>query len=223
MTQLILIRHAQASFGSSNYDQLSTLGHQQSTWLGQHLLKRGINPSKIICGTLQRHQETVNGVLEQLDLNIQVERNSDWNEFDFKCIVEAYITQFPEMTPSDRQAKTFFSLLKKSMLAWSENKLNGYQGESWLEFESRVTTALSKIQAENKEETIWLVSSGGAIAMLLKHILELSNHKMIDLNFQLHNSSMSGIHLRKNKAILSSFNQVPHLDHSERLNAITYA
>ena len=30
MSELHLVRHAQASFGSTNYDQLSDLGHQQS-------------------------------------------------------------------------------------------------------------------------------------------------------------------------------------------------
>ncbi len=30
MSELYLVRHAQASFGAANYDQLSDLGHQQS-------------------------------------------------------------------------------------------------------------------------------------------------------------------------------------------------
>jgi len=223
MTRLILIRHAQASFGSSNYDQLSSLGHQQSSWLGQHLEKRGLIPNSIICGTLTRHRETVNGILEQLNSTMTVEQNRDWNEFEFKKIIEAFLLQHPEMMPSDKSPKSFFSLLKKSMLAWSHNELGHYQGETWLEFESRIIHALSKLQTENKEGTVWLVSSGGAIAMLLKQVLEVSNQKMIDLNFQIHNSSMTDIYLRKDKVLLSSFNQVPHLDHQERLNAITYA
>ena len=34
MSELILIRHAQASFGHENYDNLSELGHDQATLLG---------------------------------------------------------------------------------------------------------------------------------------------------------------------------------------------
>lgn len=37
MSELYLVRHAQASFGAANYDQLSDLGHRQSRWLGEHL------------------------------------------------------------------------------------------------------------------------------------------------------------------------------------------
>ena len=36
MSELHLVRHAQASFGSDNYDQLSDLGHRQSRLLGGH-------------------------------------------------------------------------------------------------------------------------------------------------------------------------------------------
>ena len=42
MSELYLVRHAQASFGAANYDQLSDLGHQQSRWLGDHLGMRGM-------------------------------------------------------------------------------------------------------------------------------------------------------------------------------------
>ena len=34
MSELILIRHAQASFGEENYDKLSDLGHKQARLLG---------------------------------------------------------------------------------------------------------------------------------------------------------------------------------------------
>ena len=35
MSELILVRHAQASFGEDDYDRLSVLGHQQARWLGE--------------------------------------------------------------------------------------------------------------------------------------------------------------------------------------------
>ena len=36
MAQIYLVRHGQASFGSSNYDQLSELGFEQARLLGRH-------------------------------------------------------------------------------------------------------------------------------------------------------------------------------------------
>jgi len=232
MTQLILIRHAQASFGSDNYDQLSPLGLQQASWLGEHLSRRGQFPARMIGGTLKRHQQTAHNIMQKIDKDISFEQDSCWNEFEFKGVIQAYISQHPEAEPNTIQAsaqpkdlktKVFFSLLKKAMLAWSHNELDDYNGESWGEFDARVNEAFSKIQTAETKEPIWLISSGGVIAMLLKQILDVNSHKMIDLNFQIRNTSMTDVYFKPNKKALAAFNQVPHLDHSDRLNAVTYA
>jgi len=109
------------------------------------------------------------------------------------------------------------------MLAWSQNKLPNLQGESWADFESRVIQAFSSLKSDSANETVWLVSSGGVIAMLLKHVLSVSNEKMIDLNLQIRNSSMTDIFCNKEQISLSAFNQIPHLEYEGRLNAVTYA
>ena len=44
MSELILIRHAQASFGHENYDNLSKLGHDQAALLGSFFEKLNIAP-----------------------------------------------------------------------------------------------------------------------------------------------------------------------------------
>ena len=62
MSELYLVRHAQASFGAANYDQLSDLGHQQSRWLGEHLALRGIGFDKLVVGDMHRHHQTMDGM-----------------------------------------------------------------------------------------------------------------------------------------------------------------
>jgi broad specificity phosphatase PhoE len=62
MSELYLVRHAQASFGAANYDQLSDLGHQQSRWLGEHLGKRGASFDTLVVGDMVRHHETMDGI-----------------------------------------------------------------------------------------------------------------------------------------------------------------
>jgi broad specificity phosphatase PhoE len=42
MGNIYLVRHGQASFGAENYDQLSTLGQQQSQRLGEYFAQKGI-------------------------------------------------------------------------------------------------------------------------------------------------------------------------------------
>ena len=42
------MRHAQASFHAADYDCLSPLGEQQSRWLGEHFLARGITFDAVV-------------------------------------------------------------------------------------------------------------------------------------------------------------------------------
>ena len=62
MAELLLVRHAQASFHAADYDCLSPLGEQQSRWLGEHFAARGITFDAVVTGTLRRHQQTLEGI-----------------------------------------------------------------------------------------------------------------------------------------------------------------
>ena len=66
MGTLYLVRHGQASFGAENYDQLSPVGHQQAVRLGQFWRERGQRFDAVITGTLQRHVQTLDGIVEGL-------------------------------------------------------------------------------------------------------------------------------------------------------------
>ena len=50
-----MVRHAQASFGTDDYDRLSELGHRQSRWLGEYLAERQLTFARVVTGTLRRH------------------------------------------------------------------------------------------------------------------------------------------------------------------------
>ena len=58
MSRLILVRHAQASFFSDNYDQLSPLGESQARALGEHWLRLGISFDEVIVGPRERQIRT---------------------------------------------------------------------------------------------------------------------------------------------------------------------
>ena len=63
MALLFLVRHGQASFGSSDYDRLSDLGRQQSRWLGEYFAGRGVHFKRVVAGSLKRQQDTASEVL----------------------------------------------------------------------------------------------------------------------------------------------------------------
>ena len=54
-----LVRHGQASFGKSDYDNLSEAGHEQAYLLGKDFARRGITPSLLVSGSMKRHRQTL--------------------------------------------------------------------------------------------------------------------------------------------------------------------
>jgi broad specificity phosphatase PhoE len=55
---LALVRHAQASFFSANYDQLSPLGEQQARLLGEYWVRSGVRFDEVFTGPRVRQIET---------------------------------------------------------------------------------------------------------------------------------------------------------------------
>jgi len=97
MSELFLVRHAQASFGTDNYDRLSDLGHRQARWLGEHFRYRELGFDQVICGSMVRHRETVAAVLQGMGREPgEIETDPAWNEFDFEAIVAAYLEEHQE-------------------------------------------------------------------------------------------------------------------------------
>jgi broad specificity phosphatase PhoE len=227
MANLILIRHAQASLLSQNYDQLSETGLYQSTLLGKYFADISLSTNRIIRGSLKRHQQTADGICESLSKPSDIEVDDRWNEFDFKTLIKAYLATYhdqPLAYDNKTDPKIFFSILKKAIKAWSEGLIDNENMESWQHFHQRINNALEDIcTVSEKTDTILVVSSGGAISMALKQVLQIDADKMIDLNFQIKNSSFSSMEIKKDRLVLSSFNQVPHLELKERQSLITYA
>src|SRR5690606_40114909 len=63
MALVYFVRHAQASFGSRNYDQLSELGRQQARWLGEWFAEHDVRFSRVLAGTLVRQQDTAREIV----------------------------------------------------------------------------------------------------------------------------------------------------------------
>ena len=58
MSQLILIRHGQASFFEANYDKLSPLGEEQAIRLGKHWIETEVTFDEIFTGPRKRQKDT---------------------------------------------------------------------------------------------------------------------------------------------------------------------
>lgn len=225
MAEFYLVRHGQASFGAKNYDNLSQLGHQQARWLGDYFNARGITFSQLYRGDMQRHAQTADGIVAGLQHKPATTVHTGFNEFDFQKVGKGYLSAYPEKSLPDNPAPAdFYRLLKLAMYAWSQDEIEQkHLQESWTEFQARVKQALSEVCAQNPQQPCLIVSSGGAIAMLMSLVLGLDAKQVIELNMQIRNTSISHFYFNKDTVRLASFNNIPHLDCPDRLDAITFS
>ena len=83
MAELFLVRHGQASFGTDDYDRLSAAGEQQGV-LGEYFAQQALTFDRVICGTLNRHAQTVDAILRGWAAKARVvDRHPGLNEYDF--------------------------------------------------------------------------------------------------------------------------------------------
>lgn len=223
MPEIFVVRHGQASFGSDNYDKLSELGWQQARWLGEHWAEDGPQFDRIVCGDLQRHRETARGICEGLGLASHcVEELPQLNEFDFKKVMSAYRDKNPQAAPAaGAERADYYRFLKLAMHAWSAGEIVG--AETWQQFEQRIEEVLGVLAAGARGGRTLVVSSGGAIAMMVRQILGTPSHSVTQLNMQIKNTAISHFFAGRSGVSLHSFNHLPHLENRERRQFITYS
>ncbi|GGJ09165.1 histidine phosphatase family protein [Halopseudomonas pertucinogena] len=224
MSEIYFVRHGQASFGTGNYDQLSELGHEQAWLLGEYFREREIRFDHIITGDMVRHRETAEGICVGMGLEAQqFEVYPELNEFDFHSVLRAYTTQFPDQAlPEKPVAADFFRRLKKGILLWSAGELQGELPETWASFEQRLAAFRESVMQRHSGQRVLAVSSGGAIAMLIRQLLQAPESVMVELNLQTRNTAVTHCRFNSRAMRLSSFNNVPHLDRRDREAMITY-
>jgi len=225
MSELFLVRHAQASFGEDDYDRLSALGHRQARWLGEYFKSRQLRFDQVICGEMTRHRETIEGISEGMGLDSQTHRTDGlWNEFDFEALIRAYLAEHPDEQPAaGNLASEYMRILSNTLQAWAKGGITKDIPETWNEFEQRVRAGLARAtQQVNRGSKILLVSSGGAISMALRQVLHVPPDVMIQMNIQTRNASFSHLYFNRDDMQLAGFNHVPHLELPDRDNTVTY-
>lgn len=223
MGELLLIRHGQASFGADRYDQLSELGYRQARWLGEYFRQREIVPGRVVIGTQQRHRQTIDAIAEGLQQPLSVDTDAGWNEFDFQHLIEVFARHYPQQAHYDAgQPKTFFKVMRRAMLAWAEQRIDGDLQESWQQFQDRVGAALRNLQAAPACGSVFAISSSGPISATLTRLLGSGPPALIDLYFQARNTAINQFFFNADTVRVSAFNGVPHLDQPDRRNAVSF-
>lgn len=214
MGQIILVRHGQANSGAQTeeeYDQLSEIGRQQAVHLGNWLRERGKQPDRILRGTLNRHASTIEAMG---DLGRVPEVDGRLNELDYLTLGRALEQDHGVPQPGPDQ---FLDHFIEVMLAWKAARISGQ--ESYDNFEKRVTEILQ--EAAEPGRVVLCITSGGVIAMMIRHLLRLDLPAMARIALPIWNSSLHEIAVSKRGALLTSFNAIPHLDDHTRSNLRT--
>ncbi len=221
MGELLLVRHAQASFGSADYDRLSPLGHRQAAWLGDYLAgtfaAEGEGFCRIVRGRLRRHRETVAGMVRGWERLPEIVEDPRLDEMDYDTIEAAWCRLTGNPPPkTGREFRDAFPLMLE---AWAEGRLADMP-ESWDGFRARVDAALAEHLSPGRRTLV--VTSGGPIAATLGRILDLGPHAMFEILNMTLNASLHRIAVRDGRLSLLQFNAVPHLERPERMGFRTF-
>lgn len=230
MTRLYLVRHGQASFGASQYDQLSPLGERQSLLLGQHFQRTGFRADAWISGTLKRQRSTLAAMLQGLEKPLPTDSHAGFNEYDHEAIFGAYLPRVMEelgLSPDDRVAlfsdtRQFQTAFVRAMHHWIEGTPHERPPfETWEAFQGRLRASLEHL-ARSGHERIVVVTSGGPIAFAIQAALGLTTEKTFALNWTIYNASVTELRIRKGSLMLSGFNAVAHLELAGDPSLLTY-
>jgi len=226
MASLLLVRHGQASFLKENYDQLSEKGFLQGEALGNFLAKNNYTFDVAFSGTLQRHLQTHEAFLKTYSKKFPSLKSLDlFNEHQGTKIHHQYKEKLIEENPElkkliaekglkDSQVrkeliKNFF----KAVQIWAKDEVLIAGVETYAEFKARCQKGLELLQKTMQEKkNIIVFTSGGTIGMLLGLLFDLSPEKVVDLNWQVRNTSISEFRYSSDKLFLHSFNEIPHLN-----------
>ena len=216
MTQILLVRHGQASFGSGNYDVLSPTGERQAAFTGEHLRKLGWSFDAVASGSLQRQRHTAQlaGFAEPLI-------DEAFNEYPFEGILKAYLPlvarEHPELEIEKGQLfadrKRFQTAFEKAVGHWFAEapQANTEPLESWQGFKRRVVDGLARLATQERKRVV-VFTSGGVIAVAVQAALGTADTAAFALNWRIANASLHRLKLGRNGLLLNGYNDVTHLE-----------
>ena len=235
MSELVLVRHGQASFGAASYDKLSEKGVDQVRCLYDHWEELGYRFDHIYCGSLQRQKETAyelrgllrNPISEPSELIGLNEYNGDPLLRIYARDKNKEASGNPVVDLPIREPKLFQRTFEEATAKWINGRLipteEDNDFEFWSDFKIRVNHALDEIMAKHCcGSKVLIATSGGVIAVALQKVLQFSDREAINTNWMVHNSSVSRIKYGNGRLSLSQFNNLPHLERLEKQDMITY-
>jgi broad specificity phosphatase PhoE len=234
MSEIIMIRHGQASFGGETYDRLSETGRRQMEATASFFINADYRFDHVFSGTLKRQKESAESFIETFKKSGVMllyapcieGLNEHRSEDIMKGILPLVIKDDPSLAEDaskllkDRAA--FQRVYERVMYRWVSGVDNIPGLQTWEEFKSGVRSAIDEIRnGAGKGSTSAVFTSGGVIASSVQAALHLHDENAIKLSWQIANASLTRFKFSNRGFALSSFNSFGHLERGED-NLLTY-
>ncbi len=234
MGTLYLVRHAQASFGAQDYDQLSPRGHEQAARLGAYWRERGMRFDAVYTGTLRVaaqgtgvdgvEAQTLAGIAEGLQAAPEpLQALPTLDEYDSAALIAAIHPQPLPPAHTPELYRQHFRMLCDALAQWMGGTISPAGMPSWTGFSDGVRAVLDHIRRQHAGHNVLLVSSGGPISTAVGAVLSTPPEVTIALNMRIRNTAVSEFSIAPKRLMLQTFNALPHLDTPEHAGWATHA
>jgi broad specificity phosphatase PhoE len=235
MSEIYFIRHGQASFGTDDYDRLSSVGTRQARILARHLAQTGKIFDAVYCGKMERQQKTAEEFLNHYRENgLAVQRpqiDENFNEYDSLSVWDALIPEMTAEQPSlageleklPGDPKAFQRIFSQVMDRWTRGDYKATAIPRWDEFTRRVVGGLERMTVRHgAKKRLAVFTSGGPISVAVRSALGLSDRMTLEISWQLMNASITRLKYNRRGIMLAGFNDVSHLELEGDAKLLTY-
>ena len=235
MSTILFIRHAQASFGTDDYDRLSDLGKKQAARLGAYLSDIGVAFDAVFSGSMRRQTETAEIVLARLRQNVrlpELQLATDFDEYDSVEVFQSLCADLVEEDPSLsrrlprilKDHKAFQRIFEEMVRRWVAGRHRRPVSESWQAFKRRVCGGVERVMDTcGQGSQVAVFTSAGALSAVMQKALGLSDERTVEVSWAVYNSAVSTFRYnRQRRFSLVSFNSVAHLKICRDAELLTY-
>lgn len=224
MPSIVLVRHAQGSFGSADYDVLSELGHEQVTAVAHALDRRGMRVEKIVSGSLNRQLGTAKPFAELAGLEIEVDPR--WNEYSSDAVLVHHGDTDVRLDRTEGappiSSRDFQPLLERALLDWIASGDDSPADVTWPQFRDGVRDALrAAADGLGSGATAVVCTSGGPISTVCLSLLGCGPESLVTFNRVVINTALTKVAVGRGGMTLVSFNEHEHLE-GEAARLLTY-
>jgi broad specificity phosphatase PhoE len=223
LSQLLLIRHGQATPFEADTDRLSDLGAAQARATGQALQAQGLHPTHVLHGPLVRQRLSAHFAAQGLNWPAPV-LDSRLAEYDGDGLLRylaplltrrdaafaALHQQFETHRHAPDRNKYLQLMLEPLTAAYLSGELSHTALESWADFQARVQAAVRDI-LNLSGAAVLAFTSGGVIGSLVAGVLKSPPETALSLNWRVKNASITRFTFGAGRISLDTFNETAHL------------